>query len=644
MIKNYLSILLGLVLSSTALAQLKLPEILSDNMVLQQETQAPLWGWANPGSTITVKTNWDEKASVETQADSQGRWQVKLKTPEAGQAYELTIQSSGEQVTIKNILVGEVWVCSGQSNMEMPVEGWFNQPIDNSEETIKNAANNQIRLFTVTKKTALSPQEDVTGSWEIASPETVAKFSATAYFFGKELNKVLEVPVGLIHSSWGGTVAEAWTSEKALRELGDFNKDLDRIDSIRPVLKEVIVADKLKSTIWEKSVNQINESYAAANFDDSYWKNIETPKIWEDAGYPNLDGIAWYRKIINIPAEWAGKDLVLELGPIDDLDITWFNGVEVGKSKEEGFYWAAERTYTIPGNLVKAGKNAISIRVLDTGGNGGLYGSPEQVKLSLKEGADQNTISLAGNWKFLVEKRAPRPAYSENANTPTVLYNAMIAPLVPYSIRGAIWYQGESNVGRAEQYERLFPQMIRNWRADWDQGDFPFYFAQIAPFGYPGDGTASAQLRDAQRKSQKLDNTGMAVLLDIGSLATIHPSNKGEVGHRLALLALDKTYDKSRTSSGPTVNKIKVKDNNLELHFENLDGGLVTSGELTAFEIAGADRKFVKAQAKLDGDTIILTAEGVNNPVYVRYAFTDKAEAQLFNKAGLPASSFELSK
>lgn len=644
MIKNYLSILIGLILSSTALAQLKLPAILSDNMVLQQETQAPVWGWANPGSTITVKANWDEKASAETKADAQGRWQVKLETPKAGQSYELTIQSYGEQITIKNILIGEVWLCSGQSNMEMPIEGWFNQPIDNSEETIKNAANNQIRLFTVTKKTALSPQVDVEGSWELASPETVAKFSATAYFFGKELNKVLDVPVGLIHSSWGGTVAEAWTSEKALRELGDFNSELDKIDSIRPVLKEVIVADKLKAANWKKTVNQINESYAAADFDDSEWKNIDTPKVWEDAGYPNLDGIAWYRKTINIPAEWAGKDLVLELGPIDDLDITWFNGVEVGKSKEEGFHWAADRTYTIPGNLVKAGKNAISIRVLDTGGNGGIYGSPEQVKLSLKKGADQNIISLAGNWKFLVERRAPRPAYSENANTPTVLYNAMIAPLVPYALRGAIWYQGESNVGRAEQYERLFPQMITNWRADWDQGDFPFYFAQIAPFGYPGDGTASAQLRDAQRKSQKLDNTGMAVLLDIGSLATIHPSNKGEVGHRLALLALDKTYDKSRTSSGPTVDKIKVKDNSLELHFDNLAGGLVTTGELTAFEIAGADRKFVQAKAKLDGDTIVLTAAGVTNPVFVRYAFTDKAEAQLFNKAGLPASSFELSK
>ena len=629
--------------TSNLFADIKLPAIISDNMVLQQEIKTPIWGWADPGEKISLQPNWPDAKAVQVTADSNGNWKVDLKTPQAGGPYQLQIKGKNT-LTVKNILVGEVWVGSGQSNMEMPVAGWPNQPVKNSDEEIKNATNPQMRLFTVEKNTAINPQKDVKGKWVTATPETVATFSATAYFFGKDLYNSLKEPIGLIHTSWGGTVAEAWTSEKALRELGDFDKELNIIDSIKPNIDATKAEDSANQQKWEEAVANPSERYAQATFDDSRWKTMPLPQLWEDAGYPDLDGIVWYRTTVNVPKNWEGKTLTLDLGPIDDIDITWFNGEKIGETKKEGLYWAAERTYTIPGELVKAGKNEISIRVVDFGGNGGVYGKKEQLKIYPENGDPKEDVSLAKDWKFYNERKAAVLKLSENPNRPAALYNAMLAPIMPYGIKGVIWYQGESNVGRAAQYERLFPLMIKSWRKEWSEGDFPFYFVQIAPFGYAGDGTASAALRNAQRKSVQVKNTGMAVLLDIGSLETIHPPNKEEVGRRLSLLALDKTYGENVVSSGPTVDKMKVKGNKIILYFKNTGGGLKAQDPLNAFEIAGADGNFVQAKAIVKADQIILTSDEVQQPVSARYAWKDKAQGALFNQAGLPASSFEISK
>ena len=622
-------------------AEIKLPAIISNNMLLQQNINVPIWGWANPGEEISVTASW-KSGTLSTKADENGNWKLNIETPKAGGPYTLTFSGENELV-VKNVLIGEVWLCSGQSNMEMPLKGWENQPVKNSEEEIENANYAEIRIFTVEKNTSLTPLKDVKGEWKLVTPENIKNFSATAYFFGKELYNNLNIPIGLIHTSWGGTVAEAWTSEKALRELKDFDVELNKIDSIKPFINKVIAEDiKLKKE-YEKLIINPDIKFLKDSTDD--WVSMNVPSTWEEEGYKNLDGIAWFRTSTEIPSNWKGKDLILNLGPIDDIDITWLNGEKIGETKKEGFYWAQEREYKISNTLVNQGKNELAVRVVDFSGAGGLYGAKNQLKIYPEGSGIQDTIFLSGKWKFKVEKKAPVIQYSENPNRPAALYNAMIAPLVPYSIKGAIWYQGESNVGRAAQYARLFPLMIQNWRSVWGEGDFPFYFAQIAPFGYMGDGTKSASLRNAQRISaSKVKNCGMAVLLDIGSLETIHPANKEEVGRRLSLLALDHTYSQDIVSSGPVVDQISVKDNLAILNFTSIFKGLVAGNEgLKSFEIAGEDGNFFPATAIIEANTIIVHAKNVPNPNTVRYAWKDKAIAELFNTKGLPASTFQIS-
>jgi sialate O-acetylesterase len=453
-------------------ADIKLPAIISDNMVLQRDITAPIWGWAEPGEKVTVKASW-QWLSTSTKTNANGQWMVKLSTPKAAGPHRITIRGTNE-IALDNVLVGEVWVCSGQSNMQ-----WSVRQSDNADAEIAAADFPQIRLFTVERKVAFEPQKDCTGQWLLCTPETIANFSAVAYFFGRELHKELNVPVGLIHTSWGGTPAEAWTK------------------------KAVLAAD---------------------------------------------------------------PDLAAMLGSIP----------------------------------------------------------PEGI----------------------------------NPYSPAALYNAMIAPLIPYGIRGAIWYQGESNVGRASQYRKLFPAMIANWRDDWGQGDFPFYYVQIAPFKYPGQtDTAAAQLREAQLMTLSVPNTGMVVTTDIGNVDDIHPTNKQEVGRRLALWALAKTYGRKHVVySGPIYRSMKVEKRAIShsgvpgiadyeavvrLFFDYVDGGLVARDEpLTGFVIAGPDRNFTEAKAVIDGDAINVSNENVKDPVAVRFGYSNTATPNLFNKAHLPASPF----
>jgi len=652
---------------------LELPAIFGDNMVMQQKTENNIWGKASAGENIEITSSWGEKTTAKAKVS--GKWTAKIKTPAAGGPYELNIKGQDTTITFKNVLIGEVWVCSGQSNMEMPLAGWPpRDTIKNSAKEIKNANYPKIRLFTVSKNVSVEPKEDCEGSWAECTPETAQNFSATAYFFGKKIYKDLGIPVGLIHTSWGGTPAESWTAPEYLDEIEGFSDFVANISELSSQEKEY------KSWLGShETINPTGEDELAGkgicfgdtncplvDFDASSWKEMSLPTLWESVELGMFDGVVWFRKEINIPKSWVGKDLMLELGPIDDIDITFFNGKRVGGFEAMGF-WTENRKYKIPSELVKEGKNLIAVRVVDLQGGGGIYGKESQMKIYPANDNKTEPIELAGTWKYL-----PVAQYRENKfyvfgsekndfyttkpdfkgidhYTPTVLYNAMIAPIVPYGIKGAIWYQGESNVGRHEQYKQLFPAMIESWRTAWNLFKFPFYFVQIAPYVYDDkEDPVSAKLREAQLETMlSVKNTGMAVTLDIGEVDNIHPPDKLDVGNRLALWALAKDYGKNDiVYSGPVFKEMIKKGSRITLRFDHVGSGLVAKtdssgyGNLTGFQLAGKDKVFVDAEACIEGNTVILYSKQAYDPIAVRYAFKNGSGASLFNKEGLPASSF----
>ena len=370
---------------------------------------------------------------------------------------------------------------------------------------------------------------------------------------------------------------------------------------------------------------------------------MELPTAWESTELGNFDGTVWFRRVFRLPPSWAKADLTVKLGPIDDMDIVWVNGKKIGATKEYG-YWNKPRVYNVPASITNVGPNVITVYVVDTGGGGGLWGKPEQMIVKPAGAKDKSAATLKGKWGYKTGIDAkdipPQPKSSTgfNAHTPTSLYNGMIAPLIPYAIKGAIWYQGESNADRAYQYRTLFPIMIKNWREDWARGDFPFYFVQIAPFL-----NQIPEIREAQLLTyRKVSNTGIVVTTDIGNTHDIHPKNKQDVGKRLALWALAKTYgNKDIVYSGPLYKSMKVEGQKIQLFFDYADGGLVAKGgALTHFIIAGEDKNFVEAKAVIDGNTIVVQSDKVKNPVAVRFGWENTAEPNLFNKAQLPASPF----
>ncbi len=643
--------------------KIELPSLIGDNMILQQNTNAIIWGKSSPDQKISVTASWN--ANGQTKASEDGKWSVSLPTPDAGGPYTITVSGRDTIILINNVLIGEVWFCSGQSNMEMPMEGW--PPIDtimHSSATIASSSNAEIRLYNVLKKISGEPLDDCTGKWEVSSPETVSPFSATAYFFGKKLYDELHVPIGLIESAWGGTPAESWISAAALEKSGDFTDDLQAIKESSPLQNEY--------QIWLNSLKQLevkpggtdqwvdlnfdDDEISTPGYDDTLWPEMDLPSLFEKV-IGEFDGVVWFRRTIGLDQDIAGKDLVLSLGPIDDMDRTYFNGELVGSTELAG-NWQVDRNYDIPGALVKSGQNIISVRVLDTQGGGGIFGNPDKMELTLKSN-NKKIVTLNGKWKYqpvadlsgnkfyifdiakneFISRKRPR---AFGPNTPSVLFNGMVNPVLPYQIRGAIWYQGESNVGRAEQYGRIFPVMIQNWRDAWNIKDFPFYFVQIAPYIYSGlDSIELAPLREAQEKALDLPNTGMVSTLDIATVMNIHPPLKKEVGERLALLALNNDYGKKNQCNGPIYKSMIVEGNTIKLQFQNADDGLIAlNNELKEFEIAGKDGRYVKANARISNNEVYVSSVSVTNPVSVRYCWRNGSEASLFNKSGLPAWQF----
>ena len=615
-------------------------------MVLQQKTDITFYGDATKNKQLTVKTGWNGK-EYHTEADGQGKWSLKIPTPAAGGPYEITF-SDGKKLQLKNVMIGEVWFCSGQSNMEMPVAGWGK--VMNYEQEIAEAAYPAIRLFQVKKNTSLAPLKEVEstlGGWQECSSATVPEFSALAYFYARALWKELNVPIGVIDCTWGGTPAEAWTNHETLRQVMGFREEMDKLERLGfdPNRMEQAYSEERahwQSLFTEKDKGMENGKlcWTAPSLSEEDWQTISLPGYWEGKGLKDFDGIIWFRRSLEIPAEWAGKPLTLRLGMIDDEDITYFNGVEIAR----GAGYMTPRTYTIPAKLVKAGKAVLAVRVSDFGGEGGIHGKAEELYVE----ADGKRISLAGDWKYRIglslKGFPPAPVSPiQSSSYPTVLFNAMVKPWTAFPIKGVIWYQGEANVGRSEQYGDLFPALITDWRRQW-RSNFPFYFVQLANFMESKKiqpNSEWAALREAQTKALKLDQVGMAVTIDIGLADDIHPKNKQEVGRRLALLALAGSYGKNVSSSAPVFQNYIIKGDKMELDFgQKQDGFKIKDTTLKGFTIAGPDRVFYSAEAMVQNGKIIVSSPKVSVPLAARYGWADNPDCNLYGENGLPVAPF----
>ena len=615
-------------------ANITLPNVFGDNMVLQREKPIPVWGWAEADEKVTVTFNKQTKTML---AGKDGRWMVTLAPEKAGGPFTLTA-SGKNSISFNNVLVGEVWVCSGQSNMELYIAGWGK--INNYEQEIANANYPQIRHLDVPNKISSMPEKDIEkAQWKLASPQNAGEFSAVAYFFARELHKQLNVPVGVINSSWGGSMVETWISRQGYEHNPYFSNLIKRLPKLRTDSLEKrrleAVIKKVEAAQGPLVSKEIAATWSDAHLDISGWRKIPLPNWSEGNGLSGLDGVVWFRKTFSIAAADAGKEATLELAMVDDNDITYVNGKQVGSNNA----WNAKRKYSIPSGVLKEGINSVAIRA---GGGGGVFGDAGEMKLTVGE----HQQPLAGDWSYRVES-VDHASKIEPNDYPTLLFNAMIHPLIPFAIRGAVWYQGEQNTGRAYEYRKSFPLMITDWRNHWKQGDFPFYFVQLSSFdaagGNSAKGSAWAELREAQTYALSLPNTGMAVTTDIGDAKDIHPKNKQDVGKRLAAIALEKTYGKIKVGSGPLYRSMKVAGTGIMLFFTQTGTGLAAKGgsKLSGFEVAGADKIFHPATAVIKGSAVVVSSTAVSKPVAVRYGWADDAGAiNLFNKEGFPASPF----
>lgn len=617
--------------------------VFQNNMVLQRDMKLPVWGKAAPGEEVTVEFSSQKK---KTSADSEGNWKVVFEPIKASsKPAEMKLTSKQASVALKNILVGEVWICSGQSNM-----AWTLANSDGGkDELAHNASCQEIRLLQIPKTYAAEPQITIDAEWKECTAETVENFSAVAYFFGKELHRKLNVPIGLVNSSWGGSLVESWTPLKSyhadpekyafeLKHHADASKyTLEEVNAMREELEN-------KTRLADPGNKGEARGWASPDADLSDWRDAEVPGYLEET-YGEADGAFWFRRDVEMPQSWSGKELTLRLGAVDDLDTTYFNGVKIGATGSEvPDWWAFQRVYKVPANLVRAGKNTIAVRVFDERYAGGLTG-PE---IKLVNG--EESIDLAGVWKSIIELKItplPIPAGLYAHHTPSYLYNAMIAPLIPFAIRGVIWYQGESNERNAEKYADLFQLMIKAWRKEWNQGNFPFLFVQLANYmTRKHDPTVTptwAKLRESQRSALTLPNTAMAVTIDIGDAMDIHPKNKKDVGLRLAYAALNMSFGlKDVVPSGPHFKSAEILNSGkVRLKFDFADGLNFKDGDSKEnFKICGADKVFKWAEAKIEGNDVIVWNYSVKSPICVRYAWNNNPTANLYNAAGLPASPF----
>lgn len=627
-------------------ADVKPALVFQNHMVLQRDKEVPVWGTADPGENVTVEFAGQKLSNT---ADAQGKWMVKLaplKTSATGA--KMTI-SGKNKLELDDLLVGEVWLASGQSNM-----GFVLPDSINGDAEVASAKYPEIRFLPVKCVWSKEPTDQFTGKWQKTTPENAKGFSAIAYFYARELHKTLNVPVGIIQSAWGGTPAQSWMpieDVKARPELyGHYLDNYNKFLSITGKELAELRAEAEKSQRRKDPGNEgEKKGWHETNCDTSTWKTLNVPGYLEQV-FPGWDGVFWFRREVEIPSDWAGKELTFVLGAVDDVDMTYFNGKQVGSTGTTvPEWWDYQRIYKIPASLVKAGKNTIAVRVVDERFAGGLAGP----KIYL-EGPDGKQINLAGTWSIMDEvkmKPLPMPQFAYIPHIPSYLWNGMINPFVPFAIRGVIWHQGENNSGEPEIYRSLFQDLITSWRREFKQGDFPFYYIQLSNYmkrlptptqtagGWPG-------LREAQTMALRLPNTGMAVTIDIGDANDIHPRNKQENGRRLALIALVNTYGmKDAVWHGPMFQTAEFKDGKAILSFDTgsfLPNGLVKKGDsLTGFTICGEDHMFVPAEANIiSTHQVEVSNPQVAKPIAVRYAWANNPECNLFNPEGLPACPF----
>ena len=621
---------------SIAQAEIRLPRLISDGMVIQRDTKVSVWGWASPNEKIIVRF-YDKVYS--TVGDKDGNWSVTLPPMKAGGPYIMKVEASNI-IEIKNILIGDVWVCSGQSNMALPME----RVKERYAAVIANAENPAIRhFFLSTQYDFKMRHEDIpSGSWMSATPENVLKFSATAYFFAKSLYDKYKVPIGLINASVGGSPAEAWLSADALKRFPEHLKEAERFKS-DALVDSIQNTERSISRMWYNTVYKNDNGYQEqkkwydSTYSDVHWPVMNIPGYWHNQGLNDLNGVVWFRKEFTVPATMVGKPVKLYLGCIVDSDSVYVNGKMVGTTG----YRYPPRRYTIPEQILKPGKNVIVIRVINTTGKGGFV---EDKAYQITDGTA--TIDLRGSWKYQVGTTAQSLAPTTFLQyKPGGLFNAMISPLLHVPIKGVIWYQGESNTARADTYQAIFSTMIEDWRKHWNQGSFPFLYVQLSNYAPIASSESGwSQLRDAQLKTLSVPNTGMAVTIDIGEWNDLHPLNKEDVGKRLALAAQYIAYgDKKVVYSGPIYRSKEIKGDKIILHFTSVGSGLISKNNesLKYFEIAGADKKFFQAQTKITGNKITVWSEQVKSPVVIRYAWMDNPQgANLYNREGLPASPF----
>ena len=635
---KYLKILIvaiTILLCIDATAQVVLPKLISDGMILQRDAKLKIWGWSSPGESIAISF---KNKTFKTVADNVGNWQLILPPQKAGGPFTMKIKGKN-QINISDILIGDVWLCSGQSNMEHQMS--LHSVLYADE--IARANYKEIRQFKVPNTINFQqPQKDLPGGvWKWANPQDVLAFSAVAYFFAKDIYEKYKVPVGIINASWGGTPIEAWMSEESL-------KDFPSIRATAEKNKDTAYINSMNRNSGNIRMSQPEDKGLTGNwFDAAYvpkgWRNIAIPGYWEDQGVRDLDGVVWYRKEIDVPASMTNVPAKVFLGRIVDADALYINGKQVGATT----YMYPQRLYQLPEGTLKQGKNLFVIRVTNNFGKGGFVPDKPYQLIT-----DKDTIDLTGYWQYKVgQVNRPRSGGGGGGMTihyqPTVLYNAMLAPLTGYSIKGFVWYQGESNAGRPDEYAKLQPTMIQDWRKKWSNNNLPFLFVQLPGFGdynYLPAESQWAKFREAQAKSLSVPNTGMAVAIDLGEWNDIHPDRKKEVGDRLALAAQKIAYNENIVYSGPTYQSFKTEGNKMILSFTNIGGGLTTSDgeELSDFAIAGADQKFLPAKAMIDGDKVVVWNDEVPEPKYVRYAWADNpVNPNLINREGLPGAPFE---
>lgn len=629
--------------SQRVFCEVRLPALISDGMVLQREAKVKIWGWADEGEKVRIDFNGK---MYTTSTGPSGKWVVVLSEMKAGGPFSMSIKADNH-ITLKDIMIGDVWVCSGQSNMELSMDRLkYRYP-----DVIANSDNPAIRQFIVPDAYNFKePQEDMeSGQWVSVNPESILEFTAVGYFFARELFEDYSVPIGLINTSLGGSPAQAWLSEEALREFPEYLETAKKYKD-DAYIEEIIEKDNAISDEWYNRLQQTDEGLQKGEkpwFDDAYdtseWATMDVPGYWADHELGLINGVVWFRKEIHVPALMTGKPAKLWLGRIVDADTTYVNGKVVGSVS----YKYPPRIYDIPSDLLKIGLNMITIRVINNADWGGFF-LDKPYELSTKE----ETIDLKGPWQYkLGAVMEPLQEKTFIEWQPLGLYNAMIAPLLHYKIKGVIWYQGESNTAKPHEYHNLFSALIADWRVKWNQGDFPFLYVQLANFMEAKDNPCEsewAELRDAQLQTLSVPNTAMAVTIDIGEWNDIHPSNKEDVGKRLALAAQKLAYgDEEVVYSGPLYKSMKIDGNKVILSFTNIGSGLSKRGsdELRQFAIAGTDREFVWAKAKIEGDRVIVWNDDITAPIAVRYGWADNPEgANLYNKEGLPASPFRAGK